>query len=283
MRYLVNPVASVRYKGRAVSKTKWKASGFRRNKPTKRQLAARKKFAAMAKARAAASRTTKRATSGVATMARRKRKAAHRRKSVRRVGRSRSRARRTVYAANPRRRRRHAVARTRKSTRRRYRRNPGLMTGAKGAAMSLAYGLGGALGGMALGNVITTHVTPRIFAPQAGDTPQSVATRNFAIVGIGALGVLMFGKKFAPPLVVYSAAIGMLIQPTKALIYAYAPGSTFLGGSSVAMPRFRNANGLIANSRGRTGAYPLVGNKGGVSAYPQVGAYPQATYQSQPS
>lgn len=159
------------------------------------------------------------------------------------------------------------------------------MHGVKGSLMTLGVGVGAAFVGMAAGNFISTNVTPKIFAPSATDTPQSVALRNLGIAAGAAVLLVTFGKKFAPPLAVYSAAIGLLIIPAKNALTAYAPGSaSFLGGSPMAMPRFRQPDGRISaypQPRKAIGAYPQPRAGRSMGAYPQVSAYPSSA-QMQP-
>ena len=293
MRYLVNPLRSVTYHGKPASQAKWAASGFRRNpkrklpkrtKFSKRQLAAQRKFAAMARARSKAVKRTlakPRYTNptGEVTMARRKRKAAHRRKTGRRVGRARSRSRRTVYAANPRRRSRKRSSSRRRVSHRRYRRNPGLSLGGVGGTLKkVGIGVVSVLGGMAVGNYISINVTPKIFTPAATDTTTTTATKNLLVAGALAFGIAMWGKRFIGEGPATLVAIGVMVVPVKNLIYAASPTSTFLGGGVMAMPGFRRPNGSISAYPRRTlpmGSYP---RPGGQSAYPQISSYPSAAY-----
>lgn len=154
--------------------------------------------------------------------------------------------------------------------------------GLKGAAMSVGLGVAGALGGVAASNFITTNITPKIFAPQATDTPQSVAWKNLAVNGAFALGVALYGKKVVPPLLAYSVAIGIVLLPARQVVYAMAPAGkpfTFLGGGVVAMPPFSRGNRPLNAYPGTRaalpmGSYPRATGRG-MGAYPAVAAYPQ--------
>ncbi|HEX3698903.1 MAG TPA: hypothetical protein VH374_26270 [Polyangia bacterium] len=285
MRFLINPpMKSVkRASGKAVSTAAWRKSGFRRNprKPTARQLAARKKFAAMARARAKAARGTRRAriTSETPTMAHRKRKAAHRRKTTRRA-RSRSRSRRTLLLSNPRKRthkrRRRATAR-----RRGFRRNPPMGRGLLGTAKTLGIGLGAALAGVAVGNFLSVNITPKIFPVSPTDTPTTAAAKNLAVSGALAIGVAHFGKKLGlPEGVAALIAIGILIVPARNMIYTMAPAGTpftFLGGGTMRLPTF-------PGPRSTMGAYAPGNYQGrgaiGMGAYPRRAATPLGAYPS---
>ena len=188
--FFINPVTSVRYRGKPASTKRWKASGFSRNRPrtakapTKRQLAARKKFAAMARARAAAGRKKVRAHSrstGEAGMARRKRKAVTRRSPRRR--RRVSTARRRVYAANPvrrKRRRGRSVAR-RSSSRRRYRRNP--PGGLVGSLINVGINAGGVVAGRVAYNIAQQQLGAMIASPT--DTPTMAQGKKLLVGGRG--------------------------------------------------------------------------------------------------
>lgn len=254
MRYLINPMTSVRYKGKPASRARFHAAGFSRNpkKPTKRQLAARKKFAAMARARAAGARRIKRAQSLTGgRMARRKRSRAVTRRNPRRRRRHAVAVRRRrVYAANPRRRvRRHSAKRRRVGTRR-YRRNPDVGSMVN-QAKDLFVGAGVGLVGMAAGRTISNMI------PFNATSPAQQPLFDFAKGAIVAVAIRVLGEKVVGRDYARIAAIGALLIPTKNLIVNYAPGaSNFLGASDgvMAMPRFTNAR--------RIAAYP-----GGVASY----------------
>lgn len=264
--FFVNPggMASVRYKGKPASRTKFHKAGFTRNtpkrkrtakRPTARQLAARKKFALMARARAAGARKVSRAQSTKgASMARRKRKAGARRRSTT-VKRRRVTARRSrrTYAANPRRRRRgHAK---RRSSIRRYRRNPGMGSMLGGIKESFL-GAGAVLGGMAAGRFVSGMI------PLNASNPSQQPLYDFAKGVLVSIGVKMLGRKVVGQKYADLAAIGVLVGPSRALILSYAPSaSAFLGNGVMAMPRFTTGGRLPG-----VNAYP-----GGVAAYANDG------------
>lgn len=274
MRFLVNTpkrkrkraaaktVKSVRYNGRSVSKSTWKASGFSRNpkKPTARQLAARKKFAAMARARAAGARKIKRAQTSteVIGMARRKRRAVATRRGPARRRRS-STARRRVYAANPRRHKRRRS--TAKVSRRRYRRNPGgfSVNGIIGDVKDLAIGAGAGLAGMAIGKTVSGMI------PINSTNPQTQPIFDFAKGVVVAVGIQMIGKRFVGRDLARIAAIGALLNPTKNLVTSYAPSLSPYLGDAMFLPAF-------ATPPRRLSAYAGTG----MQAYPNTGmaAYP---------
>ena len=283
MRYLVNPMKSVHYHGKPATARQWAGSGFRRNapkRPTKRQLAARRKFAAMARARASAARRHRASSEGT-IMARRRRKAAHRRNPVRR-GRARARSRRVRrYSLNPRRRVRRVHHR--RPARRHYRRNPGLSMGRGILGMVTKVAIAGS--GVALGRMAFNFANNSFgnSLVSATDTPNTQNVKRLGLgVGVG-LALLFVGRKMrgtGGDLLTYAAA-GAVSAPLMSLLNtAIAVPATFqpLGGT-MAMPPFRQANGMIAGGRvalpaGTTGSYPRPG-RAGVSSYPQVGSYPQ--------
>jgi hypothetical protein len=277
-KYFVNaPMKSVRRNGKAVSKKVWAASGFRRNptrkraagKPSAKQLAARKKFAAMSRARAASGKKATRATTGEGTMARRKKRAARRRTSVA------SRRRRTSvrrYASNApttkrRKRRRVGVTarRGKRSTKRRYRRNPplgGLMRDGK----DLLIGTGFALGGMAVGRFVASNVPLNVNNAQL--QPYVDFGKGVAV----AVAIQMFGSKAIGRDNARLAAIGALVVPVKNLVISFMPqAANFLGAYDrpTAMPGF--------TSTGRMNAYPP---RAQVSAYPSAGMGSYASHES---
>lgn len=263
--FFVNPLVSVRRHGKAVSAKVFHAAGFSRNaprrkttkRPTARQLAARKKFAAMSRARTAAGRKKVRALSRStegAGMARRKRKAATRR-STSRKRRSVGARRRRVYAANPRKRvRRRVRTHAKRSRRRSYRRNPGLGS-MFGGTLELAKGAVAVGVGMAasrtLGNMIPLN------ASNPSQQPLYDAAKGVLVaIAIKKFGGKIVGQKYAD-----LAAIGALVTPIRAVVIGYLPSAaSFLGdsGGVMAMPRFTTAR--------RIAAYP-----GGVAAYDGAG------------
>ncbi len=279
--FFINPVTSVRYRGKPASTRRWKASGFSRNRPrtakapTKRQLAARKKFAAMARARAAAGRKKVRAHSrstGEAGMARRKRKAVTRRSPRRR--RRVSTARRRVYAANPvrrKRRRGRSVAR-RSSSRRRYRRNP--PGGLVGSLINVGINAGGVVAGRVAYNIAQQQLGAMIASPT--DT-LTMAQGKKLLVGAGvAVAITMLGRKMGGERgrkFSEFAAAGALSAPMIAFIGALSPTSmTYLGdGAVMAMPRFIGPRNLSA----------YAGNQG-IAAYAGSGMSAYAPSSSQP-
>jgi hypothetical protein len=235
MRFLVNPMASVRRHGKPVGIKAWKASGYRRN-PTRKtrkraspkQLAARKKFAALARARAKVGGTHRARTKPKGTiMARRKRRTAAARRSTRR---KRSPARRVMHH-NPKRRRR--VIRHHAKRRRTFRRNPG-MGGMLGQVTTLFKESGVALLGMAAGRTISNLI------PIAETSPLIAFAKGTVV----AIGIRMLGEKVIGRDLARVAAIGAMLMPVKNLVVGYFPtASTFLGsyagnlGGVMAMPR----------------------------------------------
>ena len=215
-------------------------------------------------------------------MARRRRKAAHRRRNPVRRGRARSHARRRTLSLNPRRRVRHRV-----KHRRRLRRNPGVsLTGFKSSAMTVGMGVAGGVAGLFVGNFLSVNVTPKLFAPNATDSATTVALKNAVVPAAAAVALVMFGRKLAPPIVIYGAAIGLLILPVRSLIYAAMPptgSAPFLGGGSMAFPMFPRAGAVTsAYPRLTAGVSAYPGRATPIGAYPQVSAYPAAAHQQQP-
>lgn len=259
MRYLVNP------------STKRK-SARRKKAPSRAQLAARKKFVAMARARSAAAKKSKRATSGGGTMAAKKRKSSKRRYSTNAPSRKRSAKRGRRYLANaPKRGKRRGVGR------RRYRRNPDIMGMVKG----LAIDAGAGVAGFAAGQYVLANIGPKVVS--AGDKPTTAAVKQFALGAVTALAIRLVGGKFVPMDVARIAAATALIPSTKALIYAFAAGDagtnpvpTFLGRDDNGVTTFRrfpsNPRALsgYAGSSPRRGA-PLAGYAG--ASDPRLAAY----------
>lgn len=204
MLYLVNP------------RRKASAKKARRKKAASpAQLRARRKFAAMAKARAKAARGRKRASTGGSGMVKRRRKATKRRRrsTARRSPITRLR-RHAVYATNPRRR-------TRRVKRRGYRRNPG-MGGIGGQAFGLVKDAGATLIGAAVGRTVSNLI------PLGGDTP----VMGFVKSALIAVGLKVYGKRFLGERFASYAAVGAMIGPTKDLIVSFVPGAaSFLGES----------------------------------------------------
>jgi hypothetical protein len=274
MRFIVNPpgMVSVRRHGKPASRKAFHAAGYSRNAPRKRasakQLAARKKFVAMVRARAKASgssRARKRSTRSVG-MARRKRKAVTRRSPRRK--RRHVTARRRVYAANPRRRKRsrsRAAVRHRKGVRR-YRRNPGFGSGILGQVLNVATAGAAVAGGRVAYNVV--HQQFGSVLASATDTPTTAAAKNLLVGAVVGVGIKMIGRKMGAKgsrLADYAAA-GAVSAPILALLATLAPASmtTYLGDGVMAMPRF--------TGRRTISAYP-----GGVAAYSEtLGAYSES-------
>lgn len=216
--YLVNPSE----RGKAMAK-----------RPSRKQLAARKKFVAMVRAKSKAARkSTRTASAKGAPMARRKRASAP-------AGKRRRRSRHaTGYALNPRGHRKH-----RKS--RRYRRNPGgrnIVAQVKGMAIDTGLVLGGMAAGRFVGNMIPI-----------GSATDPVMNALKA----GALGVAseMFLPKMIGGHAAHMLAVGMLVKPFEALINAYVPGASAFMGSYPAMgavfpsPRLVNRQIMPATAR----------------------------------
>ncbi len=260
MKYAINPMTSVRYRGKPASRKRFHAAGFSRNAPRRRkkraspaQLAARKKFAAMARARAGSSRTRRAHSSKGVGMARRKRKAVARRSTrrKRRVG----TARRRVLAANPRRRRRHATAR--RPRRRTFRRNPGFGRGILGEVIDVTM-KGGAVAVGRIGyNAINQNFGSAITS--ATDTPTTAAAKKLLLGAVVGVGIKMLTKKMggrAASLGDFAAA-GAVSAPMMQLLATLAPGTMtgYLGDGVMAMPRFNTARRSIGNYPGGVASY----------------------------
>lgn len=205
MLFLINP----RPKGRKRARTM--------KKPSRKQLAARRKFAAMARARAKAARKAKwravqpnpRRKRRVPTMARRRRR--------RSTAVARRRRRRSVFSLNP--RRRH----------RRYRRNPGFGSGVVGQFTSLVKNAGGVALGVA-GSKFVAGLIPI----SAGTTPNPWF--EFAKDGIIAVGFQMLGSRFVGSELAKRVAEGAMYRAIKNLAVAQVPSvATYLGGSDAVM------------------------------------------------
>lgn len=205
MLYLVNPASKGRKRRASTAKKKRKG-------PSRKQLAARQKFAAMARARAKVARKKKRATTRRkpamaarkrkrTTTKRRRRTTAKRRSGIRLVRRGT-----TVYQGNPRRKRRGS---------RRYRRNPGIVA----QVIGLAKDTGAVLVGGAVGRVASNLI------PAFGN-PLADAAKGFAI----AIGIRMFGGRIVGPDMARVAAAGAAQVPLKNLIVGFMPqAASFLG------------------------------------------------------
>lgn len=258
--WLVNPGR----KRRHMAKTK--------RRPSKKQLAARRKFAAMARARAKAARrvrspkrrvrrraVTRRAiTHRRVGMARKRRRAAPKRRrrtsaprrmrSVRRAGGaavSRQAWRASGFRRNPRRRRR-------------YRRNPGFSArGIVGQVKDLGIGAGVGLLGMAAGRTISNMI------PFGQGDPIMGFAKSTAV----AIGIRIFGAKVLGNDLARIAAIGAMLNPTKDLLISFVPqAQQFLGASTGVMylPSFPTSRS-IASYAGASG--------GEVSDGEELGSY----------
>lgn len=216
--YLTNPKRRRRVKRRTIKQ---------RNRPSTKQLAARRKFAAMARARATASRRTTRRTkrahsSQGGTMAKRRR-----RRARPRVARRRRRV--SVARINPPRRRRRAGRAVARRGRRRYRSNPGFGGGIVRQLTDTGMGALGVLVGGAAGRTLGGMIpigngNPYIEAAKAGVV--AVVIRRFA--------PRLVGQKMAE-----AASYGALAGALKTLIVGIAPqAGAFLGDSNV-MPFYR--------------------------------------------
>lgn len=206
-----------------------------KKRPSKKQLAARRKFAAMARARAkAAKKTTKRAKRKV-NMAKR-RKTTRRKSSTRRRRTSARRSpvtrlrRGAVYVTNPRGKRRR---------RRSYRRNPfGVRGGIVGDVIGLATDTGAVLVGRGAGRFIGNMIP-------VGGSPIIDFAKNTLV----AIGIKRFGKRFVGDRVAGLAAIGAMLNPVSDLVNAYFPAAgALLSGHVMAMPSFPGAAPLHAYS-----------------------------------
>jgi len=241
--YLVNPSE----RGRPM------ANG---RKPTRKQLAARKKFVAMVRAKSKAAKKSTRTTSaGGSPMARRKRASAP-------AGKRRRRSRHAAgYAMNPRGHRKH-----RKS--RKYRRNPGgrdVMRQVKAMAIDTGLILGGMAAGRFVGNLI----------PVGSATDPVMNALKAISLGIASE---MFLPKMIGGNAAHMLAVGMLVKPGEALINAYIPGaSQFMGaypskmGAVFPNPRLRNNLQPAGNRR-------MLRSGSALEAY-AMGAYAQAGNQ----
>lgn len=212
-----------------------------RKRPTAKQLAARAKFAAMARARARAARkstpTRKRRSKVMAAKRRRTRKARPMR-SVRRKGGgavTRQAWKASGFRRNPRRRR---VAR------RRYRRNPSIQ-GIGNQVLALGKQTVAVMAGRTLGRTISGMI------PFGSANPLLNAGKGVAV----AIGVKMLGRRFLSADLADALAVGAMIGPVTDLVSTYLPGATpFLSGGPIGMPTF----------------------PGAMASYPRLASYPQA-------
>jgi hypothetical protein len=221
--WLLNPPARRRKKARMVRS---------KRRPSRKQLAARKKFVAMVRARARAAKAGKRVPnpkrrSAVATRRRRRTRPAARRRrqnpmaSVRRRGKavSQKRWRASGYRRNPHRRRtRHRIVR---------RQNPMGLRGIGGDVFTLAKDAVAVMAGQALGRTVTNLI------PFGGNTPVINAGKGLLV----AIAIKKFGRKAVSGDLADMLAIGALIGPLKDLIVSVVPqAGSFLSGG-YAMPR----------------------------------------------
>jgi hypothetical protein len=231
----------------------------RKRRFSKKQLAAQRKFAAMARARAKAARPKRRAHTKGGSMARRRRRAAARRRSP---ARHRRRAV-TRYSAAPKRRYRSNPRRRHRTRIRHYRRNPGMGGGIVRQTGDLFLGAGVALVGAAAGRTISNVI------PFGQGDPIMGFVKGVAV----AIGIRVLGPKVGlKPEWAKLAAIGAMMGPTKDLIVSFVPqAGSFLGAGPMLLPRFPRAPaGLHAYS----GAVE-VGESDG-----QLGTYAAESYPS---
>lgn len=216
------PMAKKRKKSKPRAKARKKA-------PSAKQLAARRRFAAMARSRAAAARTSQ----GGAVAKRKKRRAVKRgpMRSVRSAsGKTVQRAtwRASGFRRNPKRR---------SGKRRSYRRNPGLVRGLLGGVMDLGVQAGAALVGGAVGGKAAAML-PFTDAP-GSKLPVIDFGKNFIL----ALLVKRYGTRFLPTHIVNAAALGMVLAPTKRLITAAVPEAAGYLGDVTMLPSFPGFQG----------------------------------------
>ena len=161
------------------------------------------------------------------------------------------------------------------------------LTSFKSAATAVGVGVLGALGGLAVGNILAVNVTPKLFAPNATDSQSTAALKQLVVPALAAVAIAVYGRKYVPPVVAYGAAIGLLILPVRNAIYAMAPAGspmTFLGGGPMAMPMFARAGRVTSaypQLRAGMSSYPQARTP--LGSYPQVSSYPTAAYQHQPA
>lgn len=257
MLYLINPATRRRKKRRIVA-TKSK------RRPSRKQMAARRKFAAMSRARSRAAKSTKRVrrTKGAPVAVKRRRRSTAKRRGVmqsvkRRSGAkvARSSWRSSGYRRNPKRRR---------NTHRRS--NPGFrMAGLPRQIMDLGTGAVVVLAGGAAGRTVSSLI------PFGGVTPLA----QFAKGALVAIGIKMFaprliGKPFAD-----LAAIGAMIGPTKDLVISILPQAAgFLGayGNVMALPTWpgqRSIGAYAAYAAGNGSEQDSNDDESGMGAYTQ--------------
>lgn len=252
MWYLINHPGKAK-KGRRRMATK------RRRAPSAAQLRARRKFAAMARARAKAARRKIRANPG-GTMAKKKKKATTRRRrvirSVRRGGKAVSREtwRASGFRRNPRRRRRaRSYRRNPRRLRRSYRRNPFFGGGLVGDLATLGGQTVAALAGAALGRRIAALIP-------VADDPGKAPIISWAKAALIALGLKMVNRKFLrlPSQYVDAAALGVLLGPTKDVIVGFVPEAGNYLGDVMTLQPFSGMVGrraLASYSMNGMGAY----------------------------
>lgn len=119
--------------------------------------------------------------------------------------------------------------------RRRYRRNPGFSAkGILGSAVDLSIGAVSALAGAALGNRLAAYI------PLNDTDPSRPPVMAWGKSVLLAVLTKHFGKRIRvlPSHVVDSAALGMVLFPTKNLVTALAPSAAPFLGSVTALPSF---------------------------------------------
>lgn len=254
-------VGTVRAHKRHVNPTKRtnrRRGSAKRRRFSPAQLAAQRRFAAMARARAGTTRKARSVVSVIpsprrtgGTMARRRR----RRSAAGRVRRRRRRS--TVYAANPRRRRRRSFRRNPSGRRRRrsYRRNPGTGFSPKGIIGSVVQG---AKDGTAvvLGSAVTNLVAQRI--PFAQTTVVGRAAVQLLVAAILAPIVGKITRSPRTASFFLAGGVSNAIRPAIAAIPVIGPAA--------------NAGLGVYPNRG-VGAYPRAA---GVGAYPRLSGWASA-------
>lgn len=231
-------------------------------KPTRKQLAARAKFAAAARAKSRAAKSTRVTSQENPKMKKRKRKST----AVARVG-----------ASSPRRRR----SRKRRS----YRRNPpsgmrrsrsGIMPALTGLAIDTIAGTVG----MGIGHLAVTKIGPSI--ANAADTPTTAAGKRFGLAALIAAGVVVLGEYVAPGArsISKAAALGIMLPATRDFAVAAVPESSdFLGDAYYGR---RRAFAGFAPPDEQLGAYMTPNQLGAYMTPNQLGDFSEQGWSRSP-
>jgi hypothetical protein len=239
MKYFVNSPASKRKAKKAGTK--------RKKKPTAKQVAARKKFAAMAKARAkTAKRSPKRASPKRTTMAAKKKgKGTKRRTAAKRRTPTVRLVRRgvAVYQGNPKRRRKSV---------RRYSHNPGLMATGKQAVVDASM--------VVVGGAAAKTISG--FIPFGG-TPVVDLAKGLVV----AIALRKVGNKFLGGDKARFLAAGALASPLKDALIGFVPGAAQYLGEDMSAYSSIAAYSDVAGYIDGTGSFA---EPSGVSSYSEV-------------